>query len=264
MEMVKVEFYEQQIEAAFDGESVWVSLNRICQNLGTDYTGQRRKLQSHPTFSKGVEIISTPTKGGTQNVCCIVLKYLPLWLATIHPNKVKKKHRELLIHYQDECAEVLNKHFFQQPEPQGHPPTLAQQALIQAKILVEHENRLAVVEQRLIVHEQRQERAARALLALPDPEELPRPKTLRSVLNERMRQVAVAREMSYQDAWNKLYREYRDRYQVDLKRRAKNQGKKPLDVATDMGCMSGLYNLACFLWPNTLDELLERVDTVED
>lgn len=55
------------------------------------------------------------------------------WLSTIHPNKVKPELRETILHYQNECDDVLWEHWNNKAtQPAIDPPTLtrAQQGIL--------------------------------------------------------------------------------------------------------------------------------------
>ena len=52
-----------------------------------------------------------PTSGGIQYVFCIPLEQLNGWLFSIQPNRVHEDIRPNLIHYQQECFQVLYNHF---------------------------------------------------------------------------------------------------------------------------------------------------------
>lgn len=251
-ERVEVEFHGQRIETFWDGEDAWVSVKRICDNLGVDHATQSRKIKTNQAYSGRGCLITTPSNGGIQETYCLHLKALTLWLASIQPNRVKEEIRENLIRYQRECMDVLTDHFFGQRQ---QPLTAAEQLLQTAQVMVEHEQRISEVERRLDAQEERQRRAGRELLALPQPEDLPQPRTLRSILVERMRRIAEVNELQHRDLWNKLYTEYKYRSSLDLKVRAKNQDVKPLDVAVDLGVVGKLYDLCCFLWPMDFDDI---------
>jgi phage antirepressor YoqD-like protein len=75
---------------------------------------QRDKLKQHEVFSKGCTLIPTPSNGGIQETWMIELEYLPLWLATITPNRVKDGVKEKLIEYQLKAKDVLANEFITQ------------------------------------------------------------------------------------------------------------------------------------------------------
>jgi len=246
-EMVKVEFYSQKIDAILKDEKVLVRVRLICQNLEIASNNQRKKIQEHPTLSKGGTHIISPSAGGNQETFCLDLEFLPLWLMTIHPDKVKEETRELLIKYQLEAKDVLAAHFFgAKEEPKQLTP--AEQLLAQAQFLVTMESRVASVERKLLEQDTRREEAQQQLLALPAPSRDVPEKPLRAHLNSKVRGHCSATGVRHEDAWRKLYREYRDIFSVDLKVRATNRKMKTLDFAEQENCLQDLYDSACRLF----------------
>ncbi|HGM9858260.1 TPA: phage antirepressor N-terminal domain-containing protein [Proteus mirabilis] len=92
----------------FNGEP-YVPMKPIVEGMGLDWMGQYRKLTQR--FSKGIEEMSIPTKGGEQSMICLALRKLAGWLHTISPNKVKPEIRDKVIKYQEECDDVLYEYW---------------------------------------------------------------------------------------------------------------------------------------------------------
>jgi hypothetical protein len=89
--------------------------------------------------------------------------------------------------------------------------------------------------------------AIESLRLLPDPTVDATPKTIRASINEWVRQYGIKNggdSATFQEAWNKLYRELRLRDHFDAKRRAKNRKLKPLDVVENDGMLPKLYAIA--------------------
>jgi|GEM_PF-3013046 len=103
-------------------EKIFVGVKWICDGLGLSQgqiKSERQKLQTDLVLSKGGRNFVLPTKGGKQEVLCIDVKLLPLWLAkiSITPN-MQKTNPELvdnLIKYQLKAADVLAKAFLNKP-----------------------------------------------------------------------------------------------------------------------------------------------------
>ncbi len=278
---VSVEFQGQSIEAVEINKRVWVSLKKLCQNMGIKgLSEQIKKVQQDPTFEGGHQfILMTHKQGGAKETFMLDLEVLPFWLGSIQINRVKNEEvRRKLILYKRECVKVLRDHFLGgqtckdslqvQTPPPVVPRSTARQLLAQAQVIVEHEDRLVLLEQRVAgfdnlairlkeleaveakvnAIEEREREAARRLLALPAPEYTPKPRTMRSILVEKMRGEAVKAGGKHQECWNKLYREYYYRSGLDLKIRAKNRKLKPLDLAEELGVIGKLYGLACHIW----------------
>lgn len=92
----------------YNGEP-YVPMKPIVEGMGLDWMGQYRKLTQR--FSKGIEEMSIPTKGGEQSMICLALRKLAGWLHTISPNKVKAEIRDKVIQYQEECDDVLYEYW---------------------------------------------------------------------------------------------------------------------------------------------------------
>ena len=86
---------------------VFVHFARVCENLGLSRPTQVRKVSAHAVLSKGLLILPIETEGGAQQVQCLRVDLLPLWMASLHASRVKEHLREKLERYQDEAAQVL-------------------------------------------------------------------------------------------------------------------------------------------------------------
>ncbi len=117
--LVPFSFQGDKLDVATTAKGVFVSIRRVCEALGVDFSSQLVKLREDSVV--GVVIITTPSGGGAQETACIELRSLPLWLATIHPGRVRPEVAVKLIAYKRECAEVLADHFL---GPRGRPAEL--------------------------------------------------------------------------------------------------------------------------------------------
>ena len=98
----------------------WVSVKRVCENLGLQYETQFKKIKSDAE-SFEPQLIEVKTNGGVQKVFCIPLSKLNGWLFSINPNRVKPEVREKLIAYKKECFDVLFNHFIKKAQKQITP-----------------------------------------------------------------------------------------------------------------------------------------------
>lgn len=91
-----------------DDSTIYAVFVRICDNLTLTREGQVRRVRSHEVLSAGFVTLTVETKGGPQQMQCIRLSLVPLWLTTIQANRIKDAGvREKLVRYQQEAAEVL-------------------------------------------------------------------------------------------------------------------------------------------------------------
>lgn len=106
----EIEFHGDVLQAIHDGETVWVSVKRVCEALGVSNQGQQEKLKGRPWACVKV-ILTHDTTGRKQDAFCIALDSLPMWLATIEASRVSESLRPKLERYQRECTQVLARHF---------------------------------------------------------------------------------------------------------------------------------------------------------
>ncbi|WP_374713323.1 BRO family protein [Symbiobacterium terraclitae] len=135
----------------------------------------------------------------------------------------------------------------QQELAEQQAPTQAQLALVMAKALVELEQQMHAVTARVEAIEARQRDAEQQLQALPAPSGPVADVSTRALLNRLIRAYSVETGIPHNSLWRQLYREFRDRYHVDLVARATGS-KKPIDVAEEIGHIQTLYNLAATLF----------------
>lgn len=106
---INVPFHGSNLYVVNYNGQPYVPMKPIVEGMGLDWMGQYRKLTQR--FSKGIEEMSIPTKGGEQSMICLALRKLAGWLHTISPNKVKPEIRDKVIQYQEECDDVLYEYW---------------------------------------------------------------------------------------------------------------------------------------------------------
>lgn len=109
--LVAVQFNHQTLTATLVDGIPHVALKPICNQLDLDWSAQVQKIKRHPILSKGVVMITTPSKGGVQEILMLPLSYLNGWLFGIDANRVKPEAKEAVLMYQRECFNVLAAHF---------------------------------------------------------------------------------------------------------------------------------------------------------
>ena len=138
------------------------------------------------------------------------------------------------------------------PKVESAPvPAMSSLQLLQATVnaMVDQEQRLASVEQKLEDYEEGRKNALKALSQLPEPSmEVPDP-SLRVLVSRVVREYAKANGIrDYSTLWNRLYMEFRDAFHVDLKIIAENRGISVLDLAEEREYLDKLYALAVKLF----------------
>lgn len=133
-----------------DGK-IYVAVKWVAEGIGlsTDQIkNERKRVQSDLVLSKGGRNLTLPTNGGIQEVLCIEIDFLPLWLAKI--SITPKMQIETpwvanrLIEYQLKAKDVLAEAFL----PKQRPVTQAEFLLQTAQQLVYMERKMEAIEQR--------------------------------------------------------------------------------------------------------------------
>ena len=113
-----VEFNGAVLRAAQIEDIVWVGVKWICDGIGlSEDRGkyERKKIQKDLVLSKGVNFYPLGTDNANSDVLCLMLEYLPLWLAKISITPtMKKENPELadrLVEYQLKAKDVLAEAF---------------------------------------------------------------------------------------------------------------------------------------------------------
>lgn len=105
-----VAFYGSSLATIKVKNTIYVCMKSVVNGIGLDWSTQHRKLRG--CYQKyGCGFLSIPVKNGTKKILVIPLKKLTNWLQSINPKKVKSNLKELVLTYQSECAEAIQKHW---------------------------------------------------------------------------------------------------------------------------------------------------------
>ncbi|WP_010305298.1 phage antirepressor N-terminal domain-containing protein [Kurthia senegalensis] len=170
--MTNVQVIEQQtvsfagtelLAAKSTNGKIYVAVKWVSEGVGLSegqYQNQTRKIQGDLVLFKGIANLQLPTKGGLQDVLCIELDFLPLWLAKI--NITPKMQEETpwvanrLIEYQLKAKDVLAEAFLQKQKPL----TQAEMFMQAAQQMLAMEQEVTAIKQRTDVLEQNQQNIA--------------------------------------------------------------------------------------------------------
>lgn len=101
-----------------DDGKIYIGVRWVCEGIGLSrgqMNNETVKIKEDLLLSQGARNLVLPTKGGSQEVLCLHLKFLPMWLAriAITPNMQKSKPEltTKLLSYQMDAAEVLERVF---------------------------------------------------------------------------------------------------------------------------------------------------------
>jgi hypothetical protein len=123
-EVVQVPFHDDVLEACRgpDGK-VMIPIKRPCEALGLAYSSQLKKLREK-TWARVAIIAIQDSAGRQQEMACIPLDRLAMWLANIDAGRIDQGLCEKLELYQEEAADAPHENFFGKVEP-STPPDLA-------------------------------------------------------------------------------------------------------------------------------------------
>lgn len=110
--VVAIDFHGDQIVTFQHGGEPYVAMRRVVENLGLDWATQQRKLSEQDgRFSCG-HMPTTGSDGKTYQMLSMPVAKLPLWLATINPNKIPDPAKRAKIElYQAESAIALHDYW---------------------------------------------------------------------------------------------------------------------------------------------------------
>lgn len=129
-----VDVLGSQVMAAKDSEGqIWAGVRWFCQGL--DFSKgqidrQIKNIQNDSALSKGASNLTLPTNGGTQDVLCLRIDFIPLWLAKITITEKTRQERPdfaaKLLNYQLKAKDILANAFIEKKSA-GEPAPLQQQ-----------------------------------------------------------------------------------------------------------------------------------------
>ena len=115
-----------------DGEP-YAPMRPIVEGMGLAWQPQHEKLKAERFSSTITEMVTVAQDGKQREMTCMPVRKLAGWLMTISPNKVKPELRDKILAYQNECDDVLWRHWSGQarqaaPEPQPVVEAVARRA----------------------------------------------------------------------------------------------------------------------------------------
>ena len=119
-------FNEDPLVLAEHNAQPYVVMRAIVTTMGLDWRSQHVKLMDK-FGSTVVEITTVAEDGKPRAMVCLPLRKLPGWLYSINPGKLSEALRPKVLQYQQECDEVLWRHWTnQQPPNAGRGLTAAE------------------------------------------------------------------------------------------------------------------------------------------
>ncbi|WP_198321697.1 MULTISPECIES: phage antirepressor N-terminal domain-containing protein [Methylococcus] len=123
--LTPVSFYDDTLFLTDHDGLPYTPVKPITDALGLDWSAQFRKLNRN--FQRwGIAVMAIPSPGGIQETLCMPLRKLPALLFSFEPSRVRPDLRDKLIRYQNECDEVLWRHWsgLHSAEPAAATPEL--------------------------------------------------------------------------------------------------------------------------------------------
>lgn len=91
----------------------FVPIKPICEAIGIDPEGQRKKISEDEDLNSTTELRSVvATDGKVREMLCLPLLYVYGWIFTINPKNVAPEAKETVRKYRMECYFALYNHFF--------------------------------------------------------------------------------------------------------------------------------------------------------
>lgn len=110
--LVAIDFHGDQIVTFQRDGLAYVAMRRVCDNLRLNWAGQHSKLVENADKFSCMDIHTAGADGKVYAMLAMPVSKLPLWLATVNPNKIpdaaKRQKIEL---YQEESAIALHDYW---------------------------------------------------------------------------------------------------------------------------------------------------------
>lgn len=222
----EVRFNDDVLMAAQDKESekVYVAVKWVSEGIGLSlgqFQSQTRKIQEDLALSQGIANLQLPTKGGKQEVLCIELDFLPLWLAKISITPKMKKDNpfmvQKLVDYQLKAKDVLAEAFINKEERSVSNELQFLQGLLDG--MKANELKMKELEEQQKQHSNKVVQIQNHLTESPD----------RKTIQREINTYARRNEMKIQDVRTMIYNKIEDLHGIDIMQRVTNARKKLQD-----------------------------------
>lgn len=208
------------IEALRSGARGWVLLKPLCEQLGLDFSAQRKRLERQP-WAVVAMMAMTGADRKTYEMYCLDASKVGMWLATIETKRIKDAQVKTAIgELQVKASEVINGWLRSEPTPPaalvparfsgGDSEEDKLVAVIETQLQIARSNQrlkaeLAQVGARLSLVENKQRQAADEIIPVsPSQPELPAI-SKRKLITEHVNRYAAAMNMSQHETWRLLY-----------------------------------------------------------
>jgi hypothetical protein len=162
-DVIKFYFHGDELDiVARDGKPL-IAFKPACARIGVAYSPQLAKLKQEEWAA--MMMIVTPTKSGAQEMVYVTLRTFVVWLAGLHPSKVKPELREKVTLYRKECADALEA-YFSREQPSAQLSHALEIITLIREMRVEDRRSTERMFDRLAAAQERQERTVQAVFAM--------------------------------------------------------------------------------------------------
>lgn len=109
-QLIPVMFGDDTLVLADQNGQPYVVMRPLVNAMGLDWRSQHVKI-TEKFRSTVVEITTVAEDGKPRTMICLPLRKLPGWLYSINPGKVAPALRAKIVRFQEECDEVLWRHW---------------------------------------------------------------------------------------------------------------------------------------------------------
>jgi len=99
------------LAARTETSEIYLPVKPICTALGVNWGTQFRKIKSDEVLLESTRTLRLQTRGGPQNLVCMDVEAIPMWLAGIEPSRVRADLRDRLITYKRWVRQVVYEAF---------------------------------------------------------------------------------------------------------------------------------------------------------
>jgi hypothetical protein len=102
---------DEVLAARTETSEIYLPVKPICTALGVNWGTQFRKIKSDEVLLESIRTLRLQTRGGPQNLVCMDVEAIPMWLAGIEPSRVRADLRDRLITYKRWVRQVVYEAF---------------------------------------------------------------------------------------------------------------------------------------------------------
>jgi hypothetical protein len=100
--------YQLNLLVSNHGGEDYIALKPLCEALGLSWPRQTKRTQGNPQFRCCLKAI--PSAGGMQDMLCLPVLQIGMWLCTINANRVNDESRPKLLAFQEQLQVVIHDH----------------------------------------------------------------------------------------------------------------------------------------------------------